>query len=215
MAEPSLPPYGVGDLPGAGKREAPAAARNIGPIGDVLADWLPEAGTVLEIASGTGEHALAYARRFPGLDWLPTDPDTEAMASIAAWRDEGPSNLLPPQRIDATDAAWPVATADAILCINMVHISPWDSAVGLVAGAARTLRPSGRLILYGPWLERGVEPAPSNITFDGWLKERDPRFGLREVETFADLASLHGLRLVERRTMPSNNLMLLFERAGA
>lgn len=212
MAEPTLPPYGVGDLPGAGKREAPAAARNMAPIAEVLEDWLPPSGLVLEIASGTGEHALVYARRFPQLDWLPTDPDPEALASIAAWRAEGPPNLLEPARLDAVDAEWPVAEAAAILCINMVHISPWESAIGLVGGAERVLVPGGRLILYGPWLERGSEPAPSNLTFNEWLKERDPRFGLREVEDFADLASAHGLRLVERRAMPSNNLMLLFVR---
>lgn len=211
MAEPTLPPYGVGDLPGAGKREAPAAARNMEPIAEVLEEWLPRSGLLLEIASGTGEHALAYARRFPGLEWLPTDPDPEALASIAAWRAEGPPNLREPAPLDAIDAEWPVVEAAAILCINMVHISPWESAIGLVAGAERVLVPGGRLILYGPWLERGVEPAPSNLTFDEWLKDRDPRFGLREVERFAELASAHGLRLTRRRAMPSNNLMLLFE----
>lgn len=212
MVGPSLPPYGVGDLPGSGKREAPAAARNREPIADVLADWLPSSGLVLEIASGTGEHALAYAERFPTLDWRPTDPDPEALASIAAWGREGPPNLCAPLPLDAASQRWPVDRADVILCINMVHISPWDASLGLAAGAGRVLAPGGRMILYGPWWERGVEAAPSNVTFDQWLKERDPRFGLREVETFAALASTHGLRLIERRAMPSNNLMLLFER---
>jgi SAM-dependent methyltransferase len=215
VAEPTLPPYGVGDLPGAGKREAPAAARNMVPIAEVLADWLPAAGLVLEIASGTGEHALAYARRFRGLRWQPTDPDPEALASIAAWRAEGPPNLLAPLRLDAAAPDWPVRQADAILCINMVHISPWEASLGLLAGAKRVLAAGGRMILYGPWLERGVEPEPSNLTFDEWLKDRDPRFGLREVETFAEIASAHGLLLVERRAMPANNLMLLFERQDA
>lgn len=214
MAEPTLPPYGVGDLPGEGKREAPAAARNREAIAEVLEDWLPPSGVVLEIASGTGEHALAFARRFQGLDWQPTDPDPEALASIAAWRLEGPANLLAPLALDASMAGWPVNRADVILCVNMVHISPWEASVGLLEGAGRVLRPGGRLILYGPWLERGVEPAASNVTFDQWLKDRDPRFGLREVEQFAELAAGCSLFLVERRSMPSNNLMLLFERRG-
>lgn len=212
VAEPTIPPYGVGDLPGDGKRQAPAAARNLEPIAAVLGNWLPSSGLVLEIASGTGEHALEYARRFAQMTWLPTDPDPEALASIEAWRDEGPTNLLASQRLDTTDEAWPVDRADVILCINMVHISPWESSIGLVRGAGRLLPNGGRLILYGPWLERDVEPAPSNLTFDGWLKERDPRFGLREVEAFAELTAEQGLSLVERRAMPSNNLMLLFER---
>src|SRR5262245_22961623 len=117
MAEPSFPPYNVGDLGQGVKRSAPAAARNVDPIGDVLADWLPETGLVLEIASGTGEHALAFARRFGHLAWQPTDPDPEALASIAAWQAEGPANLRPPVQLDVC-GDWPVGHADAMLCIN-------------------------------------------------------------------------------------------------
>lgn len=210
MAEPSFPPYNVADLGEGVKRRAPAAARNVGPIGDVLQDWLPASGLVLEIASGTGEHALAFARRFPSLDWQPSDPDPQALASIAAWRREGPENLLPPVRLDVTQD-WPVDHAAAILCVNMVHISPWACSLGLLNGAARVLGAGAPLILYGPWLESGIEPAPSNLAFDLDLKARNSDWGLRLVEDFAAEAALRGLVLIERRPMPSNNLMLRFE----
>jgi hypothetical protein len=211
MAEPSFPPYNVGDLGKGVRRQAPAAARNVGPIGDVLAEWLPPKGIVLEIASGTGEHALAFARRFPNLDWQPSDPDPEALSSIAAWQAEGPPNLLPPLPLDVCETDWPVAEADAILCINMVHISPWESSLGLLDGARRLLAIDAPLILYGPWLEAEVEPAPSNVAFDQSLKARDPRWGLRLVEDFAAEAALRGFVLVGRQSMPANNLMLRFQ----
>jgi hypothetical protein len=210
MVEPSFPPYNVADLGTGVKRQAPAAARNVGPIGDVLAEWLPQSGLLLEIASGTGEHALAFARRFPNLDWQPSDPDPEALASISAWQDEGPANLLPPVQLDVTQT-WPLDRADAILCVNMVHISPWACSLGLLDGAARLLGHGAPLILYGPWLEAGVEAAPSNLAFDLDLKARNAEWGLRLVEDFAAEAALRRLVLVERRHMPSNNLMLRFE----
>ena len=210
MAEPSFPPYNVGDLGKGEKRQAPAAARNVGPIGDVLADWLPERGLVLEIASGTGEHALAFARRFPHLDWQPTDPDPQALASISAWADGGPPNLQPPVQLDVC-LDWPVERVDAILCVNMVHIAPWEASLGLLDGAGRLLGPGAPLILYGPWRQAEVPTAPSNDAFDASLRARDPRWGLRVVEQFAMEAAQRELRLAERRPMPSNNLMLLFE----
>ena len=211
MTEPSFPPYNVGDLGRGEKRQAPAAARNVGPIGDVLAEWLPASGLVLEIASGTGEHALAFARRFPQIDWQPSDPDRDALASIAAWQKDGPENLRVPIQLDVRQAAWPVGEAEAMLCVNMVHISPWEASLGLLDGAERLLPDGAPLILYGPWLEAGIEPAPSNVAFDQSLKARDPRWGLRLVEDFAAEAALRGLVLVARRPMPSNNLMLRFE----
>ena len=210
MAEPSLPPYTMGDLGNAARRSAPAAARNVAPIGDVLEEWLPKSGKVLEVASGTGEHALAFARRFPDLTWQPSDPDPLALASIAAWAKDGPDNLHAPAVLDAAQAKWPVDQADAILNINMVHISPWAAAIGLLDGAARLLRPGAPMMMYGPWLEADVEPASSNLAFDRSLRERDPRWGLRLVEDFAALAAKRGFRLAERRHMPANNLMLLF-----
>jgi SAM-dependent methyltransferase len=215
MAEPSFPPYNVGDLGKGVKRQAPAAARNMGPIGDVLAEWLPAGGLVLEIASGTGEHALAFARRFPQLDWQPSDPDPDALASVAAWAEEGPPNLRPPVRLDVCAKEWPVSSADAILCVNMVHIAPWGASLGLLDGAARLLGPGSSLILYGPWLEAGAPTAPSNQAFDISLRDRDPRWGLRLVEDFAADAAPRGLLLAERRHMPSNNLMLRFEAENA
>ena len=214
MAEASFPPYNVADLGRGVKREAPAAARNVGPIGDVLAEWLPAAGLVLEIASGTGQHALAFARRFPALEWQPSDPDPEALASIAAWQAEGPDNLRPPIRLDVM-ADWPVESADAILCVNMVHISPWQCSFNLLDGATRLLASGAPLILYGPWLESGVEPAPSNRAFDQDLRARNPGWGLRRVEDFAAEGALRGFVLAARRPMPSNNLMLRFEAQGA
>jgi hypothetical protein len=215
MSGPSFPPYNVGDLKGAGRRKAPAAARNVEPIGDVLQEWLPESGIVLEIASGTGEHALAFAKRFPHLDWQPSDPDPLALQSIAAWREDGPSNLREPVQIDARAEDWGLASADAILCINMVHISPWESALGLLAGASRLLAKDAPLILYGPWIMDGVETAPSNLAFDEDLRSRDPRWGLRRVESFANEASKRGLALIETRAMPANNRMLLLRRNAA
>ena len=212
MAEPSLPPYTMGDLGAGARREAPAAARNVGAIGDVLEDWLPANGVVVEVASGTGEHALAFARRFPALSWQPSDPDPLALSSIAAWAKDGPPNLRPPLKLDAASDDWPVSEADSLLNINMVHISPWPAALGLLDGAARLLGPAGRLILYGPWLEESVDPAPSNRAFDRDLKARNPEWGLRTVERLAEEAEQRGLVLLERRPMPANNLMLLFER---
>jgi len=215
VTEPSFPPYNVGDLGREVKRQAPAAARNVGPIGAVLVGWLPVSGLVLEVASGTGEHALAFSRRFPGLDWQPSDPDEEALASISAWQSDGPPNLLPPVYLNVRDPEWPVKWADVILCINMVHISPWEASVGLLDGAARSLDVGGSLILYGPWLESGVPTAPSNAAFDQSLKSRDPRWGLRLVDDFAAQAKLSGLVLIGRQSMPSNNIMLRFEATGA
>ncbi|MGH6729369.1 MAG: DUF938 domain-containing protein [Sphingomicrobium sp.] len=213
MTEPSFPPYNVGDLGAGVRRQAPAAARNVVPIGDVLADWLPGSGTVLEIASGTGEHALAFALRFPGLAWQPSDPDPQALASIEAWRNEGPPNLHPPLHIDVRSEEWLVDRADAILCINMVHISPWAASIGLLDGAQRILSTGGSLILYGPWLEAAVETASSNLAFDQSLRARDAEWGLRRVEDFAAEAASRDLVLADRRAMPSNNVMLRFDRS--
>jgi hypothetical protein len=197
-----------------GRRKAPAASRNRDPITQVLKDWLPPSGLLLELASGTGEHALHFARTFPNLDWQPTDPDPNALESIAAWQqDANLSNLHPPLKLDAREPDWPIARADALLSINMVHISPWEAALGLLDGAARLLPHGAPLILYGPWIEAGAETAPSNLAFDTMLRVRDPRWGLREVEAFAAEANSRGLSLIERRAMPANNLMLLFQRS--
>jgi hypothetical protein len=195
------------------RRSAPAAARNVAPIIAVLERWLPAQGVVLELASGTGEHAVAFARHFPQLEWQPSDANPDALRSIAAWREaEGGDNLLAPFAFDARDPNWPVERADVILSINMVHISPWAAALGLLDRAARLLRAGAPLILYGPWIEQGVETAASNRAFDADLRRRDAEWGLREVETFAAAATVRGFDLAERRAMPANNLMLLLRR---
>ena len=198
------------------RRSAPAALRNREPIAEVLADWLPESGTVLEVASGTGEHAAWFAGRFPKLDWQPSDMHPDALASIKAWRAAcGAPNTKPPIVVDASADSWPIEQADAVLNINMAHISPWAASLGLIAGAARILPGGGPLILYGPWLKDGLETAPSNLAFDADLKARDPQWGLRRVEDFEAAAAARGFQLVEWRRMPANNLMLLFRLIGS
>src|SRR5690349_2014580 len=196
----------------AARRSAPAALRNREPIAETLREWLPGTGLVLEIASGTGEHAVYFAERFPELEWQPSDVHPDALASIASWRQElRLPNLREPLAIDAASPDWPVTEADAVLSINMVHISSWTSALGLLDGASRLLASGSPLILYGPWLKDDIETAPSNLDFDADLKRRDPEWGLRRVEDFADAASA-SFDLTETRPMPANNLMLLFTR---
>ena len=195
------------------RRSAPAALRNREPIADVLADWLPQSGVVLEIASGSGEHAIYFAEAFPKLEWQPSDVHPDALASIEAWRTAaGLANVRAAIAIDSAAPDWPISYADAVLSINMVHISPWESALGLIAGAARVLPAGGPLILYGPWLKDDIATAPSNLAFDADLKYRDPRWGLRRVEEFAEAAAAKGLELAETRPMPANNLMLRLTR---
>ena len=197
-----------------GKRSAPAALRNREPIAEVLRDWLPPSGLVLEIASGTGEHAEHFAREFPTLEWQPSDLHPDALASIAARQSDAHlPNLRAPIVIDAAVRDWPIDGADAVLSINMVHISPWNAALGLIAGAARILPPGHPLILYGPWLSDQIEPVASNLAFDADLKARDPEWGLRRVEHFA-AAAASVFELVETRAMPANNLMILFRRSA-
>ena len=195
------------------KRSAPAALRNRDPIAAVLREWLPSSGLVLEIASGTGEHAAHFAQAFPNLEWQPSDLDPAALASIAAWcADAALPNLCDPVVLNAASPDWPVDAVDALLSINMVHISPWASALGLISGAAGILPPDGALILYGPWLKDDIATASSNRDFDADLKLRNPDWGLRRVEDFAAAASTLGLLFEDVRAMPANNLMLLFRK---
>jgi hypothetical protein len=196
------------------KFSSPAAQRNIGPIGDVLEHWLPERGLVLELASGSGEHGLAFARRFRNLIWQPSDPDAQARASIAAWQadSEGAENYRPPVAINAADQIWPVEAADVIMAVNMVHISPWAATLGMMAGATRILPEMGALILYGPYFEDDVVPAPSNLAFDESLKSRNEAWGIRHLDDVRQAARHEGLELVDRKEMPANNLMLLFRK---
>lgn len=195
------------------KLRAPAAGRNRGPIADVLSEWLPDEGLVLEVASGTGEHAVHYARLFPKLIWQPSDVNAKAVASIEAWLADSPRrNLRDPVVLDVGDLPWPVDAAAAVLSINLVHISPWEVSLALLDGAARVLPVGGPLILYGPWRVDGEPLAPSNREFDASLRHRNPEWGLREVGAFASEAAARGFELVEQRTMPANNRMLLFRR---
>lgn len=192
------------------KQHAPATQRNREPIREVLARVLPATGTVLEIASGSGEHAIAFASAFPALRWQPSDPDPVARSSIAAWRVEtGLPNLAEPLALDVC-APWPIDAADAIVCINMVHISPWESALALFAGAAKLLAPGAPLYLYGPYKFGGAFTAPSNEDFDRSLRSRDPRWGVRDVADLAKAAD--GFALVETVAMPANNHSLVFRR---
>ena len=197
------------------KRYAPATERNRNAIIAVLERVLPNSGTVLEIASGTGEHVVAFARAFPSVVWQPSDPDPSALASIEAWRAEvALPNLNAAVHIDAAADTWCVAKAAAILCINMIHISPWISAMGLFAGAARTLDTGGILLLYGPYLRAGIETAPSNMAFNRSLRERNPEWGLRSVETVVAHAAKEALALEDITEMPANNLTLIFRKTG-
>ncbi|HEY4029026.1 MAG TPA: DUF938 domain-containing protein [Caulobacteraceae bacterium] len=198
-------------------RVSPSTARNRDPILDVLRPRLPKSGLVLEVAAGAGEHAVYFAASFAALRWQPTDADAEALASIAAWREHaGLDNLLPPLPLDAAQpGAWPVARADAIVAINMIHISPWSATAGLMAGAARLLAPGGGLFLYGPFIESGVATAPSNAEFDQSLRRRNPEWGIRRLDDLAALGAGHGLSLAERIAMPANNLVLVFRKDPA
>ena len=193
------------------KRHAPATARNSEPLAEVLAEELPDRGLVLEVASGSGEHAVFLARQFPALVWQPSDVDPEALASVDAWAAEAAvANLRPAIALDAAQAAWPIAAADAVLCVNMVHISPWSAAVGLFTGAGQILTSGAPLVLYGPFIEPGRETAPSNLAFDQSLKQRNSEWGLRNTADLDALAADHGLRRTARHAMPANNLVLVY-----
>jgi SAM-dependent methyltransferase len=195
------------------KRHAPATARNRQPILDVLRPRLPAQGIVLEIASGSGEHIVHFAAALPRLVFQPSDPSAEARASIDDWiQSEGLGNVRPALALDATGDAWPIERADAVLCCNMIHIAPWEAAVGLISGAARILAEGGTLYLYGPYRRDGRHTAPSNEAFDRDLRQRNPAWGVRDLETVAELAAAQGFTSPEIIDMPANNLSLLFKR---
>lgn len=201
------------DAGGAEKRHAPATLRNRDAIADVLAEVLPSGGTVLEIASGTGEHIVHFSQRFPHLVWQPSDYSDLSLPSIAAWVAEaGVTNVWPAVQLDASAAGWPVQSANAILCINMIHISPWSATEGLMAGAGHLLPAGAPLYLYGPFLRDEVETAPSNLDFDRSLKDRDPQWGLRNLAAVSALAVQHGLSLERVMDMPANNLSVVFRK---
>jgi len=168
---------------------------------------------VLEVASGTGEHAVHFARAFPDLEWQPSDPDPDSLRSIRAWQAEaGLPNISDPLSLDVRDLDWPVDRADAIVAINMIHIAPWEASLGLMRGAGRLLGPGAPLYIYGPFIREGIETAPSNISFDASLRARNPAWGLRSIQAVAETAAVQGLDLERIEPMPANNLSLVFRR---
>lgn len=192
---------------------SPAALRNRDPILGVLRTALPQAGTVLEIASGSGEHILHFAAAMPNLSWQPSDPSPQARASIASWlSNQRQPNILAPIDLDAAAAAWPIHSADAVIAINMVHISPWAATIGLLSGAARLLPAGGPLFLYGPYYRSGETAAASNIAFDADLHSRNRDWGIRHLDDVVREAALVGLDLERVVDMPANNLSLIFAR---
>jgi SAM-dependent methyltransferase len=192
----------------------PHVLRNRDPILAVLKRVLPPRGLVLEVASGSGEHATHFAKSLPALTWQPTDPDPRARASIAAYcADAGAANLLAPLHFDPAAQPWPVERADALVCINMIHIAPWAVSEALMAGAERTLPAGGVLYLYGPYQIDGRHTAPSNQEFDAWLRTQNPQWGVRDLGAVTDFAARHGLALAETVPMPANNFSVIFRRS--
>jgi hypothetical protein len=201
-------------MPGDSRRYAPATARNRGPILDVLRSILPSSGTVLEVASGTGEHVVHFARALPMLEWQPSDPSGEARRSINAWiAAEELENVRSPLNVDASSDSWPIYHAAAIVCINMIHISPWTSTEGLMRGARRILEAGAPFYLYGPFRRASRPIEPSNVAFDEDLRSRNPRWGLRELDDVAACAGSHGFVLDRVVEMPANNLSVIFRRS--
>jgi SAM-dependent methyltransferase len=194
----------------------PSMARNREPILAVLLRFLPRTGVVLEIASGTGDHAAYFARALPDLTWQPRDPDPAALKSIAAHRAvTALPNLCSPLLMNASAPDWPVDRADAVVASNMVHIAPWCATLGLMVGAGRLLPPAGVLYFYGPFKENGGHTAPSNEAFDRDLRARDPGWGVRALEDIDDAARAQGLEFVERIAVPANNLSIVFRKDSA
>jgi SAM-dependent methyltransferase len=193
------------------RRHAGATQRNRLPILDVLRRVLPAEALVLEVASGTGEHAQFFAQSLPGVCWQPSDVDADARASIAAWCTEVP-NVRAPLALDVTADVWPLDGADAVVCINMIHIAPWLACEGLMRGAGRVLRAGGVLYLYGPYRVGGAHTAPSNVAFDERLRGENHTWGVRDFEAVVACAEAEGLRLAERVAMPANNFSLVFRR---
>jgi cyclopropane fatty-acyl-phospholipid synthase-like methyltransferase len=192
---------------------APSTARNRAPILEVLARVVPEGARVLEIASGAGEHAVWLAEHLRGVIWVPSDPDAEARASIDGWRAHtGLANVLPPLALDVSQSPWPLARADVVVCLNMIHISPWEATEALIAGASAILARGGVLYTYGPYRRGGAHTAPSNEAFDASLRARNPAWGVRDLEAVESTARAKGFVLEEIVEMPSNNLSLVFRK---
>ena len=195
------------------RRSSPAALRNRDGILDVLRQVLPPTGRVLEVASGSGEHVMHFAQSLPALEWQPSDPSPDARQSIAAWASEAPlANLAPPIDLDAAAGPWPAGPFAAVLCINMVHISPWPATIGLMRGASGVLPPGGVLYLYGPYRQAGRPLAPGNAAFDEDLRARNPDWGLRDLDTVIACGADHGFDFDRVVEMPANNLSVIFRK---
>jgi hypothetical protein len=198
------------------KRVAPAADRNKEAILEVLSQVLPATGTVLEVASGSGQHAVFFARALAHLVWQPSDPDEGSRASIAAYREEaGLANLAAPLALDAIAADWPIERADGVVSINMIHIAPWEACGGLFAGGARLLAPEAPLVLYGPFAIDGDLIAPSNVDFDRRLRSENPAWGVRELRDVEGAAKERGFRLERVVPRPANNQVVIFRREAS
>lgn len=210
----ATPPMDAGAEQASDRRlSAPAALRNREFIAEVLQGVLPKQGTVLEIASGTGEHVSLFASKFPNLTWQPSDIDTMALASIADWvKHDGRENLLPPLTLDVEAENWPLSGADAIVNSNMVHIAPYSVCKGLMRGASRLLPKDGVLVMYGPFKRNGAHTAPSNEQFDASLKGRNPSWGIRDIGEVAATAGAVGMHLEQEVSMPANNMILVFRK---
>lgn len=195
------------------RRQAPATERNRDAILDVLRRVLPPTGLVLEIASGTGQHAVHFAAALPGVTWQPSDPDADSRESIAAWiAHAGLGNVKAPLALDVTQTPWPVQQADAVVCINMIHIAPWAAAQALIAGAGRVLGDGGVLYLYGPYRRHGAHTAPSNAAFDAQLRASNGDWGVRDMEAVIALGEAAGFRCDEPVPMPANNFSLILRK---
>ncbi|NNC65125.1 MAG: DUF938 domain-containing protein [Gammaproteobacteria bacterium] len=196
---------------GRGALHSAPAERNTGPILDVLASVLPAQASVLEIASGTGQHVVAFARAFPHSQWQPSDVDPDFRTSVELRVSEAAlDNVRPPVDLDVTRLPWPVDTADAIVCINMIHVAPWPATEALFTGAARILGSRGVLVTYGPYMRAGKHTAPSNEAFDEALRARDVSWGIRDIDVVTEVARANGFTLAEVVDMPANNFTLIF-----
>ena len=202
------------NVTGDGRLASPSAERNREPIAKVLSQVLPQSGLVLEVGSGTGEHVIHFARVMPHLTWQPSEQDKDCLRSISAWAaDEAQANVLRPLYLDVTDAQWPIATAQAIVCLNMIHIAPWSVAQALLRGASRILPPGGLLCLYGPYRVGGKHMSASNRAFDAQLRAMNSEWGVRDLDALANDARTFNIELARTFQMPANNLVVVFRKS--
>ncbi len=210
-----MPAWPIDEQSDDGRWIAPSAERNKDPILAVLARVLPTRGLVLEIGSGTGQHVAHFAKAMPDLQWQPSDADIAYRHSVGRWIDkEELANVRPPVLLDVHDASWPVVVVDAVVAINVLHVSPWSASAALFDGARNVVRSDGIVFLYGPFMRTGRHTAPSNAQFDAALRARDPHWGVRDVDDVIAIARAAGFVLAEIAEMPANNLSVIFRNAG-